>query len=132
MLVGEIADAYKKLDGIKEKTLPIKVMFIISRNYKKFEEVAKDVDSKITDLMYKYAVKNDDGTYETDKDGNMIPSDYAAFNKEYSDLFSANVDITIDKFKLSDLEDADKDGYDKLTIEEMNALSIMITGDAEL
>lgn len=131
MKAQEIQDMYIGLRNIVSKRVPIKMSFIINRNLKKMEEVVKDIDENRQKLLEKYGEKKEDGTLNIDKNGNVAveKSNTVNYLMELSEIMNADIDITLDKVTLSDIEKCDTADYDKLSIEEVGALEKMMIED---
>jgi hypothetical protein len=73
-------------------------------------------------LLQKYAVKKEDGSFESDENGQAVfltEEDGKTFFKELEDL--AATDVEISRIKLSDLGDLKKTGI-KMSVEELKKL----------
>ena len=133
MKASEIQKTYQGLMGIKVKRVPIKMSFVLSRNLKKMEEVVQDIDSKRNDLLRVYGDKDDDGQLKVGDNGEItVPAkDVPKFMADVSEMLNADIEITLDKVSMADIEKCDQDGYDNLTVEEVSALECMLDeGDA--
>ena len=134
MKASEIQKTYQGLMGIKVKRVPIKMSFILSRNLKKLEEVVQDIDSKRNDLLRVYGDKDEDGQLKVRDNGEItVPAqDVPKFMADVNEMLNADIEITLDKLSMDDIEKCDQDGYDNLTVEEVGALECMMDeGDAE-
>ena len=132
MKVQEIQNAYRKLAGLKEKKLPIKMSFVVSRNLKKMEEVNNDVEEKRNELIEKYGKRKEDGSLDVEENGNIKITKPNEFIAELTELLDVEMDMAFEKITESDIEKCDTDGYDKLTVDEVGALAFMTdTGEPE-
>lgn len=126
MKASDIEKTYRGLQGIKSKRMPVKMSFIVSRNLKKMEDVVMDIDGKRNDLAGLYGEKDDKGELKVDGNGQIRIEDPVKFMNELSEVLNAEIEITLDKISMADIEKCDQDGYDKLTVEEIGALEGMI------
>lgn len=131
MKASTIQKTYTELAGVKAKKLPVKMSFILSRNLKKMEEVVSDIDGKRNDLLGLYGEKDDDGQLKVGDNGQVKIVDPDKFMSELTEVLNADIEITMDKVSMSDVEKCDQDGYDALTVEEVGALEIMLEGSKE-
>lgn len=131
MKASTIQKTYTELAGIKTKKLPVKMSFILSRNLKKMEEVVSDIDGKRNDLLGLYGEKDDEGQLKVGDNGQVHIVDPDKFMSELTEVLNADIEITLDKVSMSDVEKCDQDGYDALTVEEVGALEIMLEDSKE-
>ena len=132
MKVGEIQKIHTALSSIRNKKLPIKVSFVLSRNLKKMDDVVHDMDEKRNELLNKYGEKDVNGMLAVGENGNVRIEDPTKFMDELNEMLDTDVEITLDTISEADIEKCDQDGYDGLTVDEVGALDCMIvTGDAE-
>ena len=133
MKASTIQKTYTELAGVKAKKLPVKMSFILSRNLKKMEEVVSDIDGKRNDLLGLYGEKDDNGQLKVGENGEItVPApDVPKFWADMGEVLNADIDITLDKVSMSDVEKCDQDGYDALTVEEVGALEIMLEDSKE-
>lgn len=131
MKASTIQKTYTELAGVKAKKLPVKMSFILSRNLKKMEEVVQDIDGKRNDLLGLYGEKDKDGKLNVGDNGQVHIVDPDKFMSELTEVLNADIEITLDKVSMSDVEKCDQDGYDALTVEEVGALEIMLEDSKE-
>ena len=131
MKASTIQKTYTELAGVKAKKLPVKMSFILSRNLKKMEEVVSDIDGKRNDLLGLYGEKDDNGQLKVGDNGQVKIVDPDKFMSELTEVLNADIEITLDKVSMSDVEKCDQDGYDALTVEEVGALEIMLEDSKE-
>lgn len=120
-----------KLDSLKELiqiSLPIKVSWNVTKNIKKFEVSMKTYIECETELVKKYASKNDDGTirFDENKQPNFSPNNKEKFKKEQSELLLCEDTLDLLTINLSDL-----DGKDIKPSTLLN-LEFMIVDDSEV
>ena len=126
----DIQNMYLGLGNIITKKVPIRMSFIINRNRKKLEDVVRDIDENRQKLLEKYGERQPGGKLNIDENGGVKIVDPEAFSNELMEILNADIDITLDRIALEDIEKCDTDGYDKLTVEEVGALEQMIIEDA--
>lgn len=140
MKLSEIQRIYVELTSDKnstkrpliDKSLPMKIGFIIQRNLKKMEPIIDDFDKARQKLVLKYAQRDEDGNVISNGAGVPISNSFQ-FNRELDDLLDTEVELEFDKFAMSDLdvlsdeEKCKEYGYDKPTVGELGALELMIS-----
>lgn len=128
MKASEIQRVYQGLMGIRAKRVPVKMSFILSRNLRKLEEIVQDIETKRNDLLQAYGEKDEDGKLKVGDNNEMtVPAqDVPKFMSDWSDILNTDIEITLDKLSMDDVEKCDQDGYDSLTVEEVEALECMI------
>ena len=131
MKAKDVYNTYVRLRSVADKKLPIKIAFIVSRNLKKMQSVAQDVDTNRAMLFEKYGERKDDGSLDYAEDGSLaIPKEFInSFADELMEIMNAEINITLDPLTEEDIEKCDGDGYDRLTVDEIGAL-MLLTGDA--
>lgn len=128
MKASEIQKTYQGLMGIRAKRVPVKMSFILSRNLRKLEEIVQDIETKRNDLLQAYGEKDEDGKLKVGDNNEMtVPAqDVPKFMSDWSDILNTDIEITLDKLSMDDVEKCDQDSYDSLTVEEVGALECMI------
>lgn len=114
---------------IIHKKLPVRACFAINQATKELQQIVESFDVEKQKLIEQYAEKDVEGKIKID-DQERIAIDEKnthLFEKEISELLETdvNVDIPI-KITISDLEKCDGEGYDKLTPEDLEALSFLL------
>ena len=61
MTVNEIIKIFDCVNEIKDKKLPIKISLILIRNLKKLKEIMEDIEDKRTEIINKYADRDEKG-----------------------------------------------------------------------
>ncbi len=126
---SEVKRKYEILGSFVDKVLPRKVTTAIARTVAKFEKELEFYDKQRADVVKRYALKNEDGTYIIENNAYTFESkdDEKAFIEEIEQLNSTEVDVEIMRFDVSELERCDiVDKYDKLTAREELALEFII------
>lgn len=132
MKANDILTTYEKLFDLKEKKLPVKVAFIISRNMAKMKPIAEELNEKRMEIIREYAEKKENGDLNVNEEGNVKINDMQAFSNTLKELFDSDLDLTLDKLYMADVERCDQEGFDSLTVEEMSVLECMIENEADM
>lgn len=125
MKAHDIQRLYSSLQEVKNKKLPIKVSFILSRNMKKLEDIVSDIDAQRKLLIEKYAEKDENGNVKVGENEQVKINDIGAFLSQMENMLEADINIILDGLTLEDIESCEADGYDKLTVDEVGALQEM-------
>lgn len=125
MKAGDIVALVDALGSVKDKKLPIRVELILARNAKKLADIADDIEDKRQTLVEKYGERDEDGELVIE-DGRVPMIDGAAFRREYDELIETDIEVTLDRLSMEDLEKCDSDKFDSLTVEEVASLHCII------
>ena len=126
MKVSEIQKLQEELNGLRNKKLPVKLSFVLSRNLKKIDDVVTDLEEKRTELIEKYGDHDEQGQLVINDEGNVKIENTKDFLSELMEIYDAEVEMQFDTVLESDIEKCDQEGYDHLTVEEISALENMI------
>ena len=132
MKTAEIKMINDNLANIRSKKLPIKMSFVLSRNLKKIDEVVKDVQNSMNDLLQKYGERDENGEIVVGANGSVRIDNFKDYMDEYDQIMDVDVDIILDKVSMSEVEKCENDGYDNLTVDEVSALEFMIMEDPNI
>lgn len=128
----KLAEVKRYLDVLRhfiDKMLPRKVTTAIARNVGKLEKEVEFFEKQRFDIINRYAVKDEDGTFviEDDKYTFASKEDEKAFLEELEQLGSTEVEVELMKFHASELERCDiVERYAVITPREELALEFMI------
>lgn len=114
--------------SLKEKTLPIKTTYKVSKLFAKILEEAKFYEEQQQNLIEKYSKKNEDGSplLTNDKKGIQIKDEYALkVLEKQKELLALEVELPDITFALEELETAE------LSVKEFNELMPFIN-DSDL
>lgn len=127
MRTQDIVNIYIGLKDIKEKNLPVRVAYAINLNIHKMTPIVESFDEARMDLIKKYAEKDANGEYITDKDGNIKISNAAEFKELISEAMQEDVSLDFKKIELSALDACDDSHFDALSVKDLEKLDFMIT-----
>ena len=128
---GKVIEIVKGMDSISNKSLPIKISWVIGKNYKKLQDIYKEYELARNKIIAKYARKSDDGQIQQNENGGIILDDVAGFSVELNDLNRCENDIPIDLIKLEDILVLDEGKFDSLTPAEISVMEFMIEDRGE-
>lgn len=126
MKVSEIQKVQSALSGIRNKKLPIKMSFVLSRNLKKMDEIVADLDEKRNELLERYGEHDETGQLAVSESGSVKIIEAGKFMEEMNDALNTDIELTLDMISEADIEKCDQDGYDNLTVDEVGAMECMI------
>lgn len=115
-----------KIQGLKEKKLPIRMALILNRNAKIINSAFEDVEEQRMNALRKYAEKDENGEIIVDESGNAKIKNTEDLIAELDELYSTELDLQFEKISEADLEKCEDEKYDSLTVEEIDILSFMI------
>lgn len=93
--------AFNELNKLK---LPVKTSYWIAKASRLIEESMKDYREALTKLQQKHAELDDDGKVKTKEDVVIFKSP-EAFQEEYAELLSLEVELNLKKISLDDFGD---------------------------
>lgn len=121
---GEVVKFVNGVGELREKKLPIKIGFAITRNLKALESVALAYEEERVKILDKYAEKGEDGEYVTEGDSYKI-DEMDAYAKELQELLDIENDVQFQRVKMEDLEKCDSEQFDSLSVQDISLLEIM-------
>ena len=113
--IYSIAQAYNKAFEEFNEYLPVKVNFFMQKNKNALMTAAQDIDNARMEIIQRYGSLNETGEAYI-----VPPESMDAANKELSDLFSIEQNITVNKIDLSAFDNI------KLTTDQVQAIMFMI------
>lgn len=127
MTVNEIIKIFDCVNEIKDKKLPIKISLILIRNLKKLKEIMEDIEDKRTEIINKYADRDEKGQLILNKkDQFQVSNNITNFENDLKELFNTQIKIQFDKFSIEDIEKYDENKFDSLTMNEVEILQNFI------
>ena len=132
--IYEIVDLFNRLNPVMQMRLPVRVSFAVSQIMDQFSNIVDQVEEQKQRFIESFAEKDADGNIKVDENGNATISEQfqAEFQQNMVELLETEVDIQIPvMITMEDLEKCDRDGYDKLTPENVKYLSILIPKELE-
>ena len=127
MTVNEIIKIFDCVNEIKDKKLPIKISLILIRNLKKLKEIMEDIEDKRTEIINKYADRDEKGQLILNKkDQFQVSNNITNFENDLKELFNTQIKIQFDKFSIEDIEKYDENKFDFLTMNEVEILQNFI------
>ena len=113
--IYSIAQAYNKAFEKFNEYLPVKVNFFMQKNKNTLMTAAQDIDNARMEIIQRYGSLNETGEAYI-----VPPESMDAANKELSDLFAIEQDISVNKINLSAFDNI------KLTTDQVQAIMFMI------
>lgn len=121
----DVTSIYRALQGLKDKRLPIRLSFLLTRNISKLQEINDDIQSQKKKIIERYGSKDKDGNLIIGDNGGVFITDTVAADKELAELFQTDVKVDLEEIPQEDIENYDDDKYDVLTFGELEALLLM-------
>lgn len=117
-----IINTINAIGGARERALPIKASYAISKNLLKLEKEVEAYNLEREKLLKKYAEKDEAGEIKADELGNIkfIKKYKEKWNKEIIELLDIEVEVDIHKFDLSVLDNVE------MSVQELMAIDFMI------
>lgn len=126
MNLYEVMELWNALGKVKDKKMPVKISFAISRNISLLSPEVRDIQRHRTDIIQKYIERDPDGIPVVDADGGAKITDPEALETELTTLLSEESDVKIRMIPEEAFLDCDNERYDAFTPGEISALSAMI------
>ena len=127
MTVNEIIKIFDCVNEIKDKKLPIKISLILIRNLKKLKEIMEDIEDKRTEIINKYADRDEKGQLILNENNQFqVSNNITNFENDLKELFNTQIKIQFDNFSIEDIEKYDENKFDSLTMNEVEILQNFI------
>lgn len=110
---------------IKEKRIPIKLGYAITRNMKLMEVAAEAYNEEYQNLIGKYAEKDEEGKPKVENE-EYILLDEKNYHKEINELLEIENEFEIHKIPFEELEKCDTEQFDALSIKDISLLEFMV------
>lgn len=121
----DVVNIMTRYSSIKNKKIPVKVAFALSRNISILNPIADDYEKERYKLLEKYGEKDEDGKPKI-VNGQYILNDREGFNADMNELLNMENEVNFYKISVEDLEKCDEDRFDTLTPDELEGLYTMI------
>ena len=122
----EVMELWNALGKVRDKRMPVKISFAISRNISLLTPIVRDVQQQRSGIIQKYIERDPDGKAIIDADGGAKITDPEVLETELNTLFSEESDVKIRMIPEEAFLDCDNERYDAFTPGEISALSAMI------
>lgn len=128
--LAELETRFYGLAGLKDKHLPAKVQYAITRNKKRLGEEIETMMIQRTDILEKRALRGKDEkpiiNDETKQYEYGSAEDKEQTLRDCQELFDAQIDMDLMMVEMEQLERCDTEAFDTLTGNDMDALEFMI------
>ena len=114
---SDIMSCYEGLTNLRKvanRRLPARTSFAIIRNLKTLQPIVEDIQTAYNELVLKYAEPVEEGQYK------VKPGCLEDFNREATNLYNVDTEVSIVKIKFSEIENLD------FTLNETEALYFII------
>ena len=111
--------------NLKEKKLPIKLGYAITRNIKIMDPVATSYEEERQKILGKYAEKDDSGKFKVE-DGSYIISDISGYEREMEELLGIENEMQLHTVTIEEIEKCDMEQFDALSVQDITLLDMML------
>ena len=122
---SQIVNFINGIMNLKEKKLPIKLGYAITRNIKIMEPVATSYEEERQKILGKYAEKDDSGKFRVE-DGSYNISDIVAYEREMNELLAIENEMQLHTVTFDEIEKCDLEQFDALSVQDITLLDLMM------
>ena len=122
---GQIVNFINGVMNLKEKKLPIKLGYAITRNIKIMDPIATSYEEERQKILGKYAEKDDSGKFKVE-DGSYIISDILGYEREMEELLEIENEMQLHTVTFDEIEKCDLEQFDALSVQDMTLLDMML------
>lgn len=121
----QLISIYNGTGPVRQKRLPVKVGFAISKNLSAMDGAAEAYTAEQRKILDKYCEKDGSGNYRTEDDRYVL-TDQKAYTEEMNELLGIETDIQIQTVTIDEIAKCDSDKFDALTPDELSLLDFMV------
>lgn len=122
---SQIVNFINGVMNLKEKKLPIKLGYAITRNIKIMDPVATSYEEERYKILGKYAEKDDSGKFKVE-DGSYIISDISGYEREMDELLGIENEMQLHTVTIEEIEKCDMEQFDALSVQDITLLDMMM------
>lgn len=122
---SQIVNFINGVMNLKEKKLPIKLGFAITRNIKIMGPVATSYEEERYKILGKYAEKDDSGKFKVE-DSSYIISDMVGYEREMNELLAIENEMQLHTVVIDEIEKCDLEQFDSLSVQDITLLDMML------
>ena len=122
---SQIVNFINGVMNLKEKKLPIKLGYAITRNIKIMDPVATSYEEERQKILGKYAEKDDSGKFKVE-DGSYIISDISGYEREMEELLGIENEMQLHTVTIEEIEKCDMEQFDSLSVQDITLLDLMM------
>ena len=122
---SQIVNFINGVTNLKEKKLPIKLGYAITRNIKIMDPVATSYEEERQKILGKYAEKDDSGKFKVE-DGSYIISDISGYEREMEELLGIENEMQLHTVTIEEIEKCDMEQFDSLSVQDITLLDLMM------
>lgn len=122
---SQIVNFINGVMNLKEKKLPIKLGYAITRNIKIMDPVATSYEEERYKILGKYAEKDDSGKFKVE-DGSYIISDISGYEREMEELLGIENEMQLHTVTIEEIEKCDMEQFDALSVQDITLLDMMM------
>ena len=122
---SQIVNFINGVMNLKEKKLPIKLGYAITRNIKIMDPAATSYEEERYKILGKYAEKDDSGKFKVE-DGSYIISDISGYEREMEELLGIENEMQLHTVTIEEIEKCDMEQFDALSVQDITLLDMMM------
>ena len=122
---SQIVNFINGVMNLKEKKLPIKLGYAITRNIKIMDPVATSYEEERQKILGKYAEKDDSGKFKVE-DGSYIISDISGYERGMEELLGIENEMQLHTVTIEEIEKCDMEQFDALSVQDITLLDMMM------
>ena len=122
---SQIVNFINGVMNLKEKKLPIKLGYAITRNIKIMDPIATSYEEERQKILGKYAEKDDSGNFKVE-DGSYIISDISGYEREMEELLEIENEMQLHTVTIDEIEKCDLEQFDALSVQDITLLDMMM------
>ena len=122
---SQIVNFINGVMNLKEKKLPIKLGYAITRNIKIMDPIATSYEEERQKILGKYAEKDDSGKFKVE-DGSYIISDISGYEREMEELLEIENEMQLHTVTIDEIEKCDLEQFDALSVQDITLLDMMM------
>ena len=122
---SQIVNFINGVMNLKEKKLPIKLGYAITRNIKIMDPAATSYEEERYKILGKYAEKDDSGKFKVE-DGSYIISDISRYEREMDELLGIENEMQLHTVTIEEIEKCDMEQFDALSVQDITLLDMMM------
>lgn len=122
---SQIVNFINGVMNLKDKKLPVKLGYAITRNKKIMDPVATSYEEERQKILGKYAEKDDSGKFKVE-DGAYIISDILGYEREMDELLEIENEMHLHTVTIDEIEKCDLEQFDSLSVQDITLLDMMM------
>ena len=115
------------LEMISKRKFPVQMSYIISKNFKKFEEEKALIEKSRIDLNEQYCERDEEGNPKIENDFYVFTEEnLEKYRAEYRPYLQTEIEMEIHKIPFAEIWKLEEARYDALSPDEITKLEFML------